>query len=133
MDHPKPKPNTHLSFLLILLITAALIPLPASAESTAITFSELNVGFGTNQEILIYNGMGDYVRTINTTDSIVLDTDNFSSYLFVFKPTQDIWFENPLNVFELIRLNFGPLVSFVVAVAVVLGLLAVVLGIFWRL
>lgn len=131
MDSPHPN-HTTLSFVLILLIAAALIPLPASAEPTAITFSELNVDFGTNQEILIYNGMGDYVRTINTTDSIVLDTDNFSSYLFVFKPTADVWFDNPMNAFELIKLNFGPLVSFVLMVAVVLGLLAVVIGIFWR-
>lgn len=118
------------SFCLVLLF---LLIVPAvSAEPTAITFSELNVDWGTNQEILVYDGMGNFVQLINTSSSIVLDTDNFSSYLFVFRPTQDVWFNNPMNAFELLRLNFGPLVSFILMVAVVLGLLAVVIGIFWR-
>ena len=100
-------------------------------SAVTITFSELNVDWGTNQEIMVYDGMGQLVQIANTSASIVLD-DNMSSYLFVFRPTQDVWFQNPMNAFELIKLNFGPLVSFVLFIAVVLGLLAVVLGIFWR-
>lgn len=111
------------------LILLSLLALPVSAVT--ITFSELNVDWGTNQEIMVYDGMGQLVQIANTSASIVLD-DNMSSYLFVFRPTQDVWFQNPMNAFELIKLNFGPLVSFVLFIAVVLGLLAVVLGIFWR-
>lgn len=111
------------------LILLSLLALPVSAVT--ITFSELNVDWGTNQEIMVYDGMGQLVQIANTSASIVLD-DNISSYLFVFRPTQDVWFQNPMNAFELIKLNFGPLVSFVLFIAVVLGLLAVVLGIFWR-
>lgn len=111
------------------LILLSLLALPVSAVT--ITFSELNVDWGTNQEIMVYDGMGQLVQIVNTSASIVLD-DNMSSYLFVFRPTQDVWFQNPMNAFELIKLNFGPLVSFVLFIAVVLGLLAVVLGIFWR-
>ena len=111
------------------LILLSLLALPVSAVT--ITFSELNVDWGTNQEIMVYDGMGQLVQIANTSASIVLD-DNMSSYLFVFRPTQDVWFQDPMNAFELIKLNFGPLVSFVLFIAVVLGLLAVVLGIFWR-
>lgn len=115
----------------LLLIFFLIIP-AVSAENTAITFSELNVDWGTNQEILVYDGMGNFIQIINTSSSIVLDTDNFSSYLFVFRPTQDVWFENPLNVFELIRVNFGPLISFAVILFAVFGIFAIAYNMFFR-
>lgn len=115
----------------LLLIFFLIIP-AVSAENTAITFSELNVDWGTNQEILVYDGMGNFIQIINTSSSIVLDTDNFSSYLFVFRPTQDVWFENPLNVFELIRVNFGPLISFAVILFAVFGIFGIAYSMFFR-
>ena len=118
------------SFCLVLLF---LLIVPAvSAEPTAITFSELNVDWGTNQEILVYDGMGNFIQIINTSSSIVLDTDNYSAYLFVFRPTQDVWFNNPLNVFELIRLNFGPLIAFAVVLFVVVGIIGIAYSMFFR-
>ncbi len=115
----------------LLLIFFLIIP-AVSAENTAITFSELNVDWGTNQEILVYDGMGNFIQIINTSSSIVLDTDNFSSYLFVFRPTQDVWFSNPLNAFELIRVNFGPLISFAVVLFAVFGIFAIAYSMFFR-
>lgn len=127
MDHPFFLKSSSYLILLFLLIVPAV-----SAESTAITFSELNVDWGTNQEILIYDGMGNFVQTINTTSSIVLDTDNFSSYLFVFRPTQDMWFKNPMNAFELIKMNFGPMISFAVILFAVFGIIAIAYSMFFR-
>ncbi len=127
-----PLKHKTLSFLLILLLAATILIPPVAAENTAITFTSLNYDLATEQEILVYDGTGDYITTINTSGSVVLDTDNYSAYLFVFKPSPNTWFANPTNAFELVKVNFGPLVAYGLFLTVVFGLVAVVYGLFFR-
>jgi|Deesub1362B_J571_1020462.scaffolds.fasta_scaffold30512_2 hypothetical protein len=67
------------------------------AHNVSVTFSDLNLQKGI--KILVYNNTGDLIGEFNTTDTVELDANQ--SYIFILKPTEQVWFSDPLNALQL--------------------------------
>ncbi len=102
------------SFLLLILMMAGT---PASAANMTIAMS--NLDHGSSTEILVYSPDNTYLGTYNTTDLISLDDSQ--DYIFVLKPEQQHWFDNPLNTVEWIGLETPTVLSYALWILVVLG------------
>lgn len=125
-----PNPKTifpALAFLAILFVLIA----PASAGIT-LTFSDLNLD--KNQKILIYDplapGGAALIGEYNTTDSVCLT--NGSAYIIAFKPSEQIWFQNPLNAVELLKVSIPMWASFALVMMALFGGFFVFYAIFIR-
>lgn len=94
--------------------------IPAAAENVTITFSDLQLIKGT--KIVVYDHLGNYVGEYNTTDTITLDLNDSKGYIFVLKPTEQVWFQNPLNALELFKASIPPMLSYLLfAVVIICG------------
>lgn len=116
--------NARIASILILIFLAV----PAAAENVTITLSDLHLIKGT--KIVVYDHTGEYIGEYNTTDTITLNLNNSSSYIFVLKPTEQVWFQNPLNALELFKASVPPLLSYVLFFAVIVGAVYVIYRIF---
>jgi hypothetical protein len=99
-----------LSFLLVLSLVT-------SASAITITFSDLNLK--KDVKILVYDAQGNFIGEYNTTDTITL-SDN-TSYIFVFKPTEQVWFSNPLNAIELFKATMPTFLSYALFFVVIVA------------
>ncbi len=87
-------------FCLFLVLAA---PAASAAGNVTLTFSDL--GLIKSDKILIYDPTADesLVGEYNVTDTVRLVGGD--SYILVFKPSEQVWFQNPLNMLELIKLS----------------------------
>ena len=109
--------NLKAAVFLILFLASTV---PAAAENVTITLSDLQLIKGT--KIVVYDHLGNYVGEYNTTDTITLNLNDSISYIFVFKPTEQVWFQNPLNALELFKASIPPMLSYLLfAVVIICG------------
>lgn len=96
------KPLSALSILFLLLCSALLVA-PVAAGNVTLTFSDL--GLTRAEKIVIYDPTADspFIGEFNTTDTVHLNGGD--SYIVTFKPSEQVWFQNPLNMLELIRVS----------------------------
>ena len=89
--------------ILFLLLCSALLVAPVAAGNVTLTFSDL--GLTRAEKIVIYDptATDPYVGEYNTTDTVHLNGGD--SYILTFKPSEQVWFQNPLNMLELIRVS----------------------------
>lgn len=121
---PQKSPRTILLFSSLLLVLLLTTVSPCMAEEVTITFS--TVDFDTNQNILIYDSTNEFVSENTTTDTITLNASR--SYLFIFRPTSQTWFENPLNTINLMIVHLPTFLSYLLWVAVILCILILTLA-----
>jgi hypothetical protein len=111
--------------LTLILITAILIPgAMATGDFVTITFSDLD--FDKNAELLIYDSTGELISQNTTSDTIELNSS--LSYMVVFKPSEQVWFQNPLNGLELLKIQMPILLTYLLFVLVIAGGFIVVFG-----
>lgn len=109
--------------LLSLLLFSVVIPAAMAADDDLlITFSDLD--FDKNTQILIYDGTGELVKETNTSGTVVLNSSY--SYLFVFKPSEQVWFQNPLNMLELLKVQMPVYMSYILIFVAVVGVIVVI-------
>ncbi len=108
-----------LSFLLFSVVIPAAM---AADDDLLITFSDLD--FDKNTQILIYDGTGELVKETNTSGTVALNSSY--SYLFVFKPSEQVWFQNPLNMLELLKVQMPVYMSYILIFVVVVGVIVVI-------
>lgn len=105
--------KTLIPLFLLALLTVSLI----SPVSAGVTVSFTDLGLEKNTKILIYDPAADpaaaLVGEFNCTESVLLEN---GSYIVAFKPTESVWFQNPLNAIELIKVEL----PFAITVAVFL-------------
>jgi len=87
------------------------------AENVSITFSDLNLQKGT--KILVYNATGHLLGEYNTTDTVILNSTQ--DYIFVLKPSEQVWFQNPLNALELFKVSVPAFLSYLLFAVVIVG------------
>ncbi len=87
-------------FIVVSLLIAFLITVPASANTTVLTFSDM--GLEKNEKIILYCPTAEdpFIGEYNTTDTVTL-TEN--AYILAFKPSEQHWFQNPLNMLTLLK------------------------------
>lgn len=93
---------------------------PAAAQNITISFSDLQIG--RNLDIQVYQPSGTGATLIaqtNSTGTVVLDSQY--DYVFVIRPAEDIWFQNPLNTIELIKIQLPVALSYLLWGIVVVG------------
>lgn len=115
---------------LTLLAILSVLIVPASAVT--LTFSDLDLN--QNQKILIYDPLAPAGTTLigeyNTTDSVTLD--NGTAYVIAFKPSEQVWFQNPLNAIELLKVSIPVWASFALVIMALFGGFFVFYAIFIR-
>lgn len=114
--------NTVKSLTLISLLIPILLAVPVSAGNISITFANMDID--PSQSILIYNSAGSFISENQTTDTISLDAND--SYVFIIKPTTQSWFNDPFSAFDFIELKFPTLVSWLIWIAVILGIIILI-------
>ena len=107
-----------LSFLTLILAIIS----PVSADNVTITFS--TVDFDTNQEILVYNSAGEFIGEYSMDDTFDLNVSY--SYLFIYRPTTQSWFSNPLNSIEFIGIQMPVFLSYLVWVVAIVGIILII-------
>ena len=124
-------PNSIFPVLALLAILSVLLVAPASAGVT-LTFSDLDLN--QNQKILIYDPFAPAGTTLigeyNTTDSVTLE--NGTAYVIAFKPSEQVWFQNPLNAIELLKVSIPVWASFALIIMALFGGFFVFYAIFIR-
>lgn len=115
----------HTVLLFTLLISVLSVPVMAE-DDVLITFSDLD--FDKSTEILIYDGTGELVRETNTSGTVSLNQSH--SYLFVFKPSEQIWFSDPFQSLEFLKIQMPTYVSYLVWIVAVLGVAAIIVTVF---
>ncbi len=109
-----------ISFFMIFILAVTV-----SAQNVTITLSDLNLQKGI--KVVVYDFQGNYIGEFNTTDTVLLNMSKASSYVFVLKPTEQVWFSNPLNALELFKASFPSILSYLLFFAVVIGSVIIVL------
>ena len=102
-------------FLIVFGIIAS-----ASATNVTVTFSDLNIQKGL--KILVYDFQGNLVGEFNTTDTVILNTFNATSYIFVLKPSEQSWFSDPFQAVELLKVSAPVVLSYLMFGIVIVGL-----------
>jgi hypothetical protein len=59
------------------------------------------------------------VGQTNSTGSLQLDTS--SDYVFIIRPAEDVWFQNPLNALELLKLEMPVFLTYLLWAFVIVG------------
>jgi len=115
--------------VLFLLITVSLVA-PAAAGNVTLTFSDLDLTKAT--KILIYDPTADpsFVGEYNTTDTVHLIGGD--SYILAFKPSEQVWFQNPLNMLELVKISIPVWISASMLLFAVLSCAALFVWVFRR-
>lgn len=87
-------------FIVVSLLLVSLIAVPASANTTVLTFSDM--GLEKNEKIILYCPTAEdpFIGEYNTTDTVTLTED---AYILAFKPSEQHWFQNPLNMLTLLQ------------------------------
>ncbi|WP_091937987.1 hypothetical protein [Methanolobus profundi] len=99
--------------------------IPASAENITISFSDLQLGRNIDIEVYQPTANGSkLVGQTNSTGSLQLDTNY--DYVFIIRPAEDIWFQNPLNGLELLKLEMPVLLTWLLWFMVIFGSVYVV-------
>jgi hypothetical protein len=93
----------------------------AADDDIQITFSDLD--FNKNTQILIYDGTGELIRETNTSGTVALNSSY--SYLFVFKPSEQVWFQNPLNTLELFKIQMPVFITYILWVLALVGVIVI--------
>ena len=101
-------------FLIICLIGLVSV---VNAENVTVTFSDLNLVKGV--KILIYTADGRFIGEYNTTDSVVLNASQ--SYIFVLKPSEQVWFSDPFQAVELLKASFPSMLSYALFFTVIVA------------
>jgi len=102
------------------MLVVTLLMQPAYAGNVTISFTDLQVG--RNLDIQVYQPSASGAQLVaetNSTGTIELDTDY--DYVFVVRPAEDVWFQNPLNAIELLRLEMPVFVTYLLFVVVIVG------------
>ncbi|ETA67391.1 hypothetical protein MettiDRAFT_0815 [Methanolobus tindarius DSM 2278] len=105
--------------MIFTLAVTLLIP-SAAADNISISFSDLQLG--RNIDIEVYQptaGGAVLVAQTNSTGSLQLDTS--SDYVFIIRPTEDVWFQNPMNALELMKLQMPTMLSYLLWFVAVFG------------
>ncbi len=102
-------------YFLFLLVLILISTVPANAVT--ITFGDLNIQKGV--KILIYNSTGGLIGEYNTTDTVSLNSSG--SYIFILKPSEQVWFTNPLNALELFKTLTPAVLSYLLFAMVIIG------------
>lgn len=128
IPHSNPKP---IFPVLALLAILSVLVVPASAGIT-LTFSDLDLT--QNQKVLIYDPLAPagtaLIGEYNTTDSVILE--NGTAYVIAFKPSEQVWFQNPLNAIELLKVSIPVWASFALVLMALFGGFFVFYAIFIR-
>ena len=114
------------SIFLFLIITA--FTATAGAVNVTVTFSDLNLQKGL--KVLVYDYQGKLIGEFNTTDTLILNTLNATSYIFVLKPTEQSWFSDPFQAVELLKVSAPVVLSYALYGGVVVGLAYILSRIF---
>lgn len=118
--------NKYITSYIFVLLAVALLIQPACAANMTISFSDLQVG--RNLDIQVYKPTGTGATLVAQTNSTgTLELDPSYDYVFVIRPAEDIWFKNPLNSIELMKIQLPVVLSYLLWVLVVAGGLYVVL------
>ena len=102
--------------LYFIFITSSLIA-NVEAQNITITFSDLNLVKGA--KILVYSANGNLIKELNTTDTIELQANQ--SYIFVLKPSEQVWFSNPFQAIELLKASFPSMLSYALFFVVIIS------------
>lgn len=126
----KPFSVSALSLLFLVLYSSTLLIAPAAAGNVTLTFSDLDLDKSTR--ILIYDPAADpsFVGEYNTTDTVHLVGGD--AYILTFKPSEQVWFQNPLNMLELIRISIPVWLSAAMLLFTVLCGLMIFVWVFMR-
>jgi len=93
-----------------MLVVTLLVQPAVCADDVTISFSDLNVGRNLDIEVYQPSSNGSQlVAEVNSTG--VLELDSNYDYISIIKPAADIWFINPLNSFELLRISLPTFLS----------------------
>lgn len=114
---------TPILFLLVIL-SSCIIPASAS-ENVTINFADMELSKDT--KIIIHsptNTNDSYIGEYNATDEVTLDANH--DYVFTFKPSEQTWFNNPLNAIELLKKEMPTAMSYLLFIMVIVGCFAVV-------
>ena len=114
------------SIFLFLIVTA--FTATAGAVNVTVTFSDLNLQKGL--KVLVYDYQGKLIGEFNTTDTLILNTLNATSYIFVLKPTEQSWFSDPFQAVELLKVSAPVVLSYALYGGVVVGLAYILSRIF---
>ncbi|WP_456478196.1 hypothetical protein [Geoglobus ahangari] len=106
------------SIFLFLIVTA--FTATAGAVNVTVTFSDLNLQKGL--KVLVYDYQGKLIGEFNTTDTLILNTLNATSYIFVLKPTEQSWFSDPFKAVELLKVSAPVVLSYALFGVVIFGL-----------
>ncbi|AIY91118.1 hypothetical protein [Geoglobus acetivorans] len=112
--------NSKLAKALIILFFVISAISVASAVNVTVTFSDLNLQKGL--KVLVYDYQGKLIGEFNTTDTLILNTLNATSYIFVLKPTEQSWFSDPFKAVELLKVSAPVVLSYALYGGVVVGL-----------
>jgi|Deesub1362A_J573_1020465.scaffolds.fasta_scaffold00609_5 hypothetical protein len=100
-----------LTFFFVLTAFSVVVFCSVVDAKVFIAFSDLDLT--KDVKILVYKVTDKghkFIGEFNSTDSIKL-RDN-ESYIFVFKPSEQVWFQNPLNAIELFTLTTPSILAF---------------------
>lgn len=92
----------------------------AHAQDITISLSDLNLQKGI--KILVYDYQGKFVGEFNSTDTIMLNSSNATSYIFVLKPSEQSWFSDPLYALELLKASAPTILSYLLFGGVIFAL-----------
>lgn len=107
-------------YLLFLVLVVTLLAQPVYAENVTVSFSDLQMGRNLNIQVYQPTVTGaEMIGELNSTGSIVLNTDY--DYMFVIKPTDDVWFQNPMNGLELLKAEMPVYLTYLMYVFVLFG------------
>jgi hypothetical protein len=111
--------NQYTTSLFILLAVTLLIQ-PVYAENITISFSDLNLG--RNIDIEVYQPTGSGAKLVAHTNSTgTIELNPAYDYVFVIRPAEDVWFQNPLNTIELMKIQLPVALSYLLWGLVVVG------------
>lgn len=106
--------------MIFTLAVTLLIPPAAAADNITISFSDLQLGRNIDIEVYQPTASGAVlVAQTNSTGSLLLDTG--SDYVFIIRPTEDVWFQNPMNALELMKLQMPTMLSYLLWFVAVFG------------
>lgn len=124
-----PIKKTLLFFLTVFLLFSLASPVFASPGNVSIQMSDINA-FNPNLKIDVFSGTGAFIGEFNSTDLIELN--NTTDYVFMFKPSPSSWFNDPLNALNLLKAGMPTMFSYLLFGVVVFAFLVVLIAIVRR-
>lgn len=102
-----------------------IIPVSAADNTTdTINISLSDMDLSQNTKVVVYSHDGNLIGEYNSTDTITIDQDK--DYNFIFKPSEQSWFDDPFKAIELLKLEIPTAVSMLLFVVTAVGGLAFV-------